>query len=73
MTYRGRVKNGVIIIDGQPQIAEGTIVEIQPIDDRQAPTIAERFADVLGKAEGLPEDFAENHDHYIHGAPKKQN
>ncbi len=22
-----------------------------------------------GKAEGLPSDLAENHDHYIHGAP----
>lgn len=24
-----------------------------------------------GKAEGLPADLAENHDHYLHGAPKK--
>ena len=24
-----------------------------------------------GKAEGLPSDLAENHDHYLHGAPKK--
>ena len=27
-----------------------------------------RFA---GSIPGLPEDFAENHDHYIHGAAKK--
>ena len=24
-----------------------------------------------GKAEGLPPDLAGNHDHYLHGAPKK--
>ena len=24
-----------------------------------------------GKAEGLPTDLSENHDHYLHGAPKK--
>ena len=24
-----------------------------------------------GKADGLPADLAENHDHYLHGAPKK--
>ena len=24
-----------------------------------------------GKADGLPSDLAENHDHYLHGAPKK--
>lgn len=27
--------------------------------------------EVAGTAEGLPADFAENHDHYLHGAPKK--
>ena len=25
-----------------------------------------------GKAEGLPSDLAENHDHYLHGAPKRK-
>ena len=25
-----------------------------------------------GKAEGLPADLAENHDHYLHGAPKRK-
>lgn len=25
-----------------------------------------------GKAEGLPADLAENHDHYLHGAPKSK-
>jgi hypothetical protein len=27
--------------------------------------------DVIGKAAGLPKDLAENHDHYLHGQPKK--
>jgi hypothetical protein len=26
---------------------------------------------VAGKAVGLPEDLAENHDHYLHGLPKR--
>ena len=26
---------------------------------------------LAGTAEGLPPDLAENHDHYLHGAPKK--
>lgn len=37
------------------------------------------FADLTGRkvrpgfgtAEGLPDDMAENHDHYIHGTPKR--
>ena len=30
------------------------------------------FKKWAGKAEGLPPDLAENHDHYLHGAPKKK-
>jgi hypothetical protein len=26
---------------------------------------------LIGIGNGLPKDMAENHDHYIHGAPKK--
>ena len=26
---------------------------------------------VAGTAEGLPEDLAHNHDHYLHGTPRK--
>jgi hypothetical protein len=27
--------------------------------------------EVAGTAEGLPPDFAAEHDHYIHGTPKR--
>jgi hypothetical protein len=27
----------------------------------------------MGKAENLPEDLAQNHDHYLYGLPKKGN
>jgi hypothetical protein len=37
----------------------------------------ERLADFLlrvaGTAEGLPEDMAKNHDHYLYGMPKRHN
>jgi hypothetical protein len=36
---------------------------------------AARFTDgllkIAGRIEGLPPDFAKNHDHYLHGLPKK--
>jgi hypothetical protein len=34
-------------------------------------TLAEIFADVIGKAEGLPRDLAAQHDHYLHGRAKQ--
>ncbi|MBI2803930.1 MAG: hypothetical protein HYX68_02990 [Planctomycetes bacterium] len=35
-------------------------------------TLAERLANVQGKATGLPADASVNHDHYLYGAPKQQ-
>lgn len=34
-------------------------------------TLAERLSSVIGKAEGLPTDLADQHDHYLHGQPKR--
>jgi hypothetical protein len=30
----------------------------------------EALMELAGTAEGLPEDFAHHHDHYLHGAPR---
>lgn len=38
----------------------------------KAKTLLETLAPVIGKAKWLPADFAEQHDHYIHGAPKRR-
>jgi hypothetical protein len=72
MTYKGRVKGEVVVLEGPVFPPEGTIVrveEVSPTADH--PPWTEVFKDLIGAAEGLPEDLAENHDHYIHGAPKK--
>jgi hypothetical protein len=42
-----------------------------PADGADVPTLYERVKDFIGIADGLPSDMAENHDHYIHGRPKK--
>lgn len=38
----------------------------------QLPTLYDRMKSVVGIAKGLPDDFALNHDHYLHGQPKRQ-
>jgi len=35
------------------------------------PTLLDRLRPVVGSVKGLPKDFAAQHDHYIHGAPKR--
>ena len=34
--YRGKVKNGVIVVDG-PALRDGTIVKVIPLDDGDVP------------------------------------
>ena len=72
MTYRGRVKNGVIALDAPAGLPEGAEVEVSPVGSpTQIPTVAERLKDIIGIADGLPADSSINHDHYLYGAPKK--
>lgn len=71
MIYRGHVKNGVVVLDEDVHLPDGTAVEVQPVMETPRKTLAERFHSVIGKAVDLPSDMAAQHDHYIHGTPKK--
>jgi hypothetical protein len=72
-TYTGEVRNGVIVLDeGTPSLPEGLRVRIEPADLKQAVgDLSARLRRLAGRAEGLPEDLAENLDHYLHGHPKQ--
>jgi len=72
MTYRGRVRNGVVVLEPPVDLPEGVEVEVHPVTaGADGRTLYERLKDVVGIAQGLPADLAENHDHYIHGAAKR--
>ena len=80
MTYRGHVKNGVVVLDQPAELPEGAEVDVtvraeprtERDDQKPIPTLAERLAPVIGCLDGLPSDLAENHDHYLYGVPKKK-
>ena len=80
MTYRGRVKSGVAVLDEPAELPEGTEVEVTPVTGQPTRgkgeeglrSLAERLAPFIGKLKGLPPDLAENHDHYLYGVPKKK-
>jgi hypothetical protein len=72
MTYRGHVKNGQITLDEPVALPEGAEVHIEIVENGEPqPTIWDKLRALAGTVEG-PEDWAENHDHYIHGTPKRQ-
>src|SRR3954451_22218559 len=72
-SYTGEYHNGVVVFDGIiPPLAEGTKVRIEPLDvDPPLGELSASLLSVAGKAGGLPLDLAENHDHYLHGTPKR--
>ena len=80
MVYRGRVKNGVVVLEGSASLEEGAVVSVRPIRNASRPpakkkrpaTLYDRLKSVAGKAKGLPPDASVNHDHYLYGMPKRK-
>lgn len=77
MTYLAHIENGVIVLDSDVVLPEGARVEISIMNEAASetqgshPTHAEMFGNMVGALDGLPPDLAKNHDHYLHGKPKK--
>lgn len=72
MSYKGTVKNGVVVLEPPAQLPEGMSVRIEP---EPAPTVRDedldpawRMAELAGPT-GIP-DLAVNVDHYLYGHPK---
>lgn len=66
MSLKGTVRNGVIVIEGNKKLPEGTEVEVV----MESELLGKDLAEFVGTLTG-PKDFARQHDHYIHGKPKK--
>ena len=72
MTYRGRVKGGVVVLEPGMQLEEGSEVLVEPVAGSDVyASLRQGLLELAGTVKGLPVDMARNHDHYIHGTPKK--
>jgi hypothetical protein len=77
MEYTGRVKGGVVLLEQEDALAEGTVVRITPVARRErshrqaASPLGTTLLGFAGKAKGLPNDLARNHDHYLYGTAKE--
>jgi hypothetical protein len=72
MTFQGHIENGVAVFDEPVSLPDGLKVRIVPVVETAGETgghttLAERFKNVIGAVDDLPEDMAANHDRYLHG------
>jgi hypothetical protein len=75
MEIDGTVQNGVIVVDDPRRLPEGAKVKIRiesPREAAQEPTLRQRLLALAGTVDDLPPDMARCHDHYIHGAPRRE-
>ena len=75
MSLPGIVQNGVVVLEHGCPLPEGTRVDVIPKEGdgdaaEQRPTLLGLLA-LAGAVDDLPPDMARNHDHYLHGAPKR--
>ena len=70
MTFQGTFQNGVIVLDQPAPLQEGDRVRVVVDGKTDAATLSSllKFA---GTVNDLPSDMAAQHDHYIHGTPKR--
>jgi hypothetical protein len=73
MTYIGTVtKKGTVALPPDANLPEGTKVEVRPVNSTVRPGDAGQWLlQFAGIVKDLPPDFAGEHDHYIHGTPKR--
>jgi hypothetical protein len=73
MTYRGRVKDGAIVLEPGIELPEGSAVriELESAEPRQDEDTSDPLFRIMDLAveTGIP-DLATNIDHYLYGHPK---
>jgi hypothetical protein len=77
MTYKGTVKNGVVVLPPEADLPEGAVVDVTPSTSASDGPAAEEdpfLKLVLKLAKPRPHwppDYVLNHGHYVSGEPKK--
>jgi len=71
MSITATVENNTIKLPAGVHLPDGTPVRVEPIETGTRGAFAKRHAAFVGAVKDAPADLAENHDHYLYGAPKR--
>lgn len=77
MSFIATVEKGTIKLPPGVHLPDGTQVTIEPTqpypaESAKRKTFAERYAKYIGCVNTGLGDLADNHDHYLHGTPKRE-
>ena len=79
MTYKGKMRGGVVVLDGPEVPPDGVQVSVRvlkpPLAGRGGNggrASGGRFQSVAGILKGLPPDLSTNLDSYLYGVPKRK-
>jgi hypothetical protein len=73
MSFEGTIVNGTVVFDVPPALEDGTRVDVlvqKPVETPK-PTLL-GLLKLAGRIKDMPADFTEEHDHYIHGTPRRK-
>jgi hypothetical protein len=79
MTYRGRVRNGVVVLESGVRLREGMDVRVEPVEEAEEATpdsqgarqLREGSLSFSGVIKERLSDLARNHDHHLHRASRR--
>lgn len=71
MTYRGKVRNGVVVLPSRAKLPDGTPVVVSLVKTESSDPSFLRELLKLAKNRDWPADFALNHAYYAKGHPRK--
>ena len=71
MTIEGMVHQGTVVLENGTTIPDGTRVQVIVPETAAAKPTFQSLLELAGTVNDLPSDMAQNHDHYLHGHPKR--
>ena len=77
MSLEGHIHNGMVIFTQPVPLPEGTRVRVEAVSPEPPvaggnASLLEQLGDVVGAIDDLPEDLAENQDHYLYKTAKRR-
>jgi hypothetical protein len=70
MSFTGTIENGMVKLPPEITLPDGTEVRIEPMP-RSRRHLVEKLRAIAQSMPDMPADWAAQHDHYIHGTPKR--